>query len=91
MILHVREANRDAIDIMKEENVDPAFPIHLHAFKSRWHVCKWWMESFPGVRFGITPTDVPEEALKQLPLDKILLETDAPYFLPKGVSNTFPA
>lgn len=32
--------------------------------------------------FGIVPNKHNTETVKQLPLDKLLLETDAPYFVP---------
>ena len=35
------------------------------------------------MRFGFTSDSFYEEVVKNLPLEKILLETDAPYFLPE--------
>ena len=48
------------------------------------------MDSFPNSVVGITPlvtfprTQDLARVVKLLPLDKMVLETDAPYFLPKG-------
>ena len=39
------------------------------------------------MKFGFTSDSFYEEVVQNLPLNKILLETDAPYFLPKKVEN----
>ena len=49
-----------------------------------------WLEKFPNSVVGITPLVTFPNAVhmvkvvKNLPLNRLILETDAPYFLPKG-------
>lgn len=66
--------------------------IHLHCFTDTWEWAKEWMDAFPNLCIGFTnyisscsATDA-NEIVKKMPLDRILLETDAPYFLPREVS-----
>lgn len=66
--------------------------IHRHCFRGNYNEASKWMEYFPNVQFGFTPCiggnkDVmARDAVKNLPLDKMLLETDAPYYTPAAVS-----
>ena len=47
-----------------------------------------WMEAFPNCYVGLTPLITNPSALParavvaEVPLDRLLLETDAPYFVP---------
>ena len=53
-------------------------------------MCKVWLDKFPNSVVGITPlVTFPTavhmlEVVRNLPLTRLVLETDAPYFLPKG-------
>ena len=54
----------------------------MHCFTDSWEVCREWMTAFPNMKFGFCPDVMPVDVVFNLPLDKILLETDAPYFYP---------
>ncbi|KAG8188173.1 hypothetical protein JTE90_019452 [Oedothorax gibbosus] len=91
VVIHCREANEDGIRIIKE--ILPSdYPIHLHCFTDTWEWCQLWLEAFPSLCVGLTSVlsfpsaqGVRDVAL-QLPLHKLLLETDAPYFVPRDSS-----
>ena len=61
-----------------------------HCWNDTWDVCKEWLRKYTNSVVGFTPivTFNNKEHLlyvvEMLPLDKLVLETDAPYFLPKG-------
>ena len=65
--------------------------MHVHCFNDNWSVCERWLRDYPGCMVGLTPlvckpavTHVHDVA-RRIPLDRLLLETDAPYFLPDKV------
>ena len=61
-----------------------------HCWNDTWEVCQEWINKFTNSVVGITPlVTFPQKkdlfrVVKLLPLDKLVLETDAPYFLPRG-------
>ena len=65
-VVHTRDALEDTYEIIKSEGVGPRGGI---------------MHSFSGVVTFKKATDI-QEATKELPLDKMLVETDAPYLAP---------
>ena len=56
-------------------------------------MCQVWLDKFPNSVVGITPLVTFPNAVhmvkvvKNLPLNRLVLETDTPYFLPSGVST----
>ncbi|GAU93478.1 hypothetical protein RvY_05413 [Ramazzottius varieornatus] len=88
------QAEIDCFDIMKQ-CVPHQWKIHRHCFRGNYNEASKWDEAFPNVQFGFTPCiggnkDVmARDAVKNLPLEKMLLETDAPYYTPAAMSN-FP-
>ncbi|MEW8548718.1 MAG: TatD family hydrolase [Candidatus Thiodiazotropha sp.] len=59
--------------------------IHLHCFEGTTEVMNRWTEEFPNTYFGFTGlvgsfNTASKEALRSLNPDRLLLETDAPYF-----------
>ncbi|MGH0172423.1 UNVERIFIED_CONTAM: hypothetical protein FKN15_069697 [Acipenser sinensis] len=65
----------------------------LHCFTDSYDVIEPFLEEFPNLSVGFTalvtyPRAVQtKEAVKRIPLDRIVVETDAPYFLPRQVSK----
>lgn len=63
--------------------------IHLHCFTGTWSMAKKYLDSFPNLCIGITPLITfnsnysLRELVMNIPLDRLLVETDAPYFVPK--------
>jgi Tat protein secretion system quality control protein TatD with DNase activity len=70
--------------------------IHLHCYNGSKEVVKEWLRVFPNTYFGFTRMvrlfSAPQiEGLKSVPNDRLLLETDAPYFPFEGWTNSSPA
>ncbi|BAK43751.1 TatD family hydrolase [Eggerthella sp. YY7918] len=86
VVLHVREAHDDALALMREEGWPEAGTL-LHCFNLDGEVLKPWVEAGCYVAFGGPLTfknaDEVREAAKQVPLDRLLTETDAPYMTPE--------
>ena len=86
--LHVREADEDCFAIAKDM-IPSDWPIHLHCFNQTWRVAQRWMNNFEGLFLGftnlITYPGVTHlhEVVRKIPLSRTLLETDAPYFVPR--------
>ena len=80
-------------DCRKQEQVHPTLGCPLHCFTGRWEVADSWLQAYPGSKLGITPLVTKpharevQEVARRVPLCRLLLETDAPYFLPRQVSQ----
>ena len=61
-----------------------------HCWNDTWEVCEEWFIRYPESVIGLTPlvtfpgTCELRRVVEKIQLSKIILETDAPYFLPKG-------
>lgn len=81
--LHIREAYRDAFGILKEFNVKGV----LHCYSGGLHFLEEaiYRDFFIGFDGPVTFHNAKEliEVVKRCPLDRILLETDAPYLAPE--------
>ena len=68
------------------------WPIHLHCFNEGWETCRKWMQTYPNMKFGFVLPYL-DDVVTRIPLDRLLLETDAPYFPPRlprqAVSTNF--
>jgi len=86
LVIHAREADADMARILTEETKQGAFPAVLHCFTAGRDLAMTAMEL--GLYIGFTGiiTFKNGEALrdiaKDLPADRILVETDAPYLAP---------
>ena len=96
LIFHIRDAENEAYQLLADINLPSDWPIHRQCWNSSVGCMSKWIEKFPNSVVGFTPnvtipgaTNVQRSAIK-IPLSKLVLETDAPYFLPRGdISNTF--
>ena len=83
--LHVREAHDDALAIMDEEGFPEAGTI-LHCFTEGPDEAERWLERGCHIAVGGAVTfpssDALREAVKIIPAERLLLETDAPYMTP---------
>lgn len=88
--LHIREADEDGLEIMSKAKVPKLHRIHLHCFNSSWEICQKWLERFPNMKIGLTPLVLydhahhVQEVAKKVPLSRVVLETDSPYFYHKS-------
>lgn len=84
-VVHTRDALQDTYAVIKESGVGPRGGI-MHSFSGTLEEAQAFVDlgmmiSFSGVVTFKKSIDL-QEAAKQLPLDKILVETDAPYLAP---------
>lgn len=85
IIVHMRAAPDDTIAIMKESGAEAVGGV-MHCFTEDWQVAKKALDlgfyiSISGIVTFKNATTVQEVATK-LPIDRILVETDAPYLAP---------
>lgn len=86
LVIHARDADADVAKILREEAVQGAFPAVLHCFTGGRDL------AFAGIELGLyvsftgiltyRKTDELKAIARDLPADRILVETDAPYLAP---------
>lgn len=87
LVIHSRSADDDMATILREEMGKGAFPFILHCFSSGEALAKTGVElggyiSFSGILTFPKSTELRDIA-RDVPLDRLLVETDAPYLAPK--------
>lgn len=93
LIVHTRSARQDTINILKEEGADRIGGV-LHCFTEDWNMAKAACDlgfyiSFSGIITFKNAKEIQSVAQK-LPIERILIETDAPYLAPvpyRGKTN----
>jgi TatD DNase family protein len=85
LIIHTREAAADTLRIMAEENATEAGGV-MHCFTETWEVAEAALAmgfyiSFSGIVTFKSAKQIKEVA-QRVPLERILIETDAPYLAP---------
>ncbi|MFC5406753.1 TatD family hydrolase [Cohnella soli] len=85
IVIHNRDAHEDVIRLLKEEKADEIGGI-MHCFSGSWETAKLCLDMNFHISFGGPVTyknaRVPKEVLERVPLDRLLIETDAPYLTP---------
>lgn len=85
IIIHNRDAHDDVVRILREENAAEVGGI-MHCYSGSWEIAKMCLAMNFYISFGGPVTfknaKQPKEVLKQVPLDRLLIETDAPYLCP---------
>ncbi|MGF0538118.1 TatD family hydrolase [Agrobacterium sp. ES01] len=87
LVIHARSADDDMAAILTEETGKGAFPFILHCFSAGEALAKTGVElggyvSFSGILTFPKSTELREIA-SGVPMDRLLVETDAPYLAPK--------
>ena len=87
LVIHSRAADEDMAAILSEETGKGAFPFLLHCFSSGAELARIGVElggyvSFSGILTFPKSKELREIA-KTVPLERMLVETDAPYLAPK--------
>lgn len=92
--IHSRDADRDTLAILRDEHAKGAFPAVLHCYTggaelAEGAVALGLFVSFSGV-ISFKKTEALAEVARALPLDRLLVETDAPFLAPvpyRGKTN----
>lgn len=93
LIIHTRSASEDTINILKEEGAHRIGGV-MHCFTESYEVAKAAMDmgfyiSFSGIVTFKSAKEL-QETCKQVPLERMLIETDSPYLAPipyRGKTN----
>ena len=93
LVIHTREARDDTMDILEKENAQQAGGI-IHCFTENWETAQRALDigfyiSLSGIVTFKSAKEL-QDVAKKLPLDRILIETDAPYLAPmphRGKTN----
>ena len=83
---HVNKAYDDMLQLLKQENYTNAV---VHCFTADWEIAKKFLDagfmiSFTGIITYPKTKDL-EKVVKKTPLDRLMVETDAPYLAPQVV------
>jgi len=85
LVIHCRDAQDDCLEVLKRY-VPHEWKIHCHCFMEDWDDClNKWLNNFPNLYIGLTNfrSANQQRVAMNIPLDRLLLETDAPYFVPR--------
>ncbi len=87
IIIHTRDADNETIRILEEEHANGAFPGLIHCFTASRELAERVLElglyiSLSGIVTFKNAADIRETIEAVVPLDRILVETDAPYLAP---------
>ena len=93
IILHCREAEEDMLEILSS-TVPRDWHLHLHCFTGSPEMAKKFLKTFSNLYIGIcgnvTHESSPVQAIAAMvPLERMLLETDAPYMVPRNLPKHF--
>lgn len=85
LIVHTRDAREDTLNILREEKAEEVGGV-LHCFTENWEMAEQAISmnfyiSFSGI-ITFQNANALRAVAKQVPLDKLLIETDAPYLAP---------
>jgi TatD DNase family protein len=86
LVIHTRAAEDDTVDTLARDAQGLQVVLHCFSMPDRLEECLdhgWWI-SFAGNVTYPKATDL-QEAAKRTPLDRLLVETDAPYLTPQVV------
>ncbi len=94
LVIHSRAAEADTATILEEEMGKGAFKPLLHCFSSKVELARRGLAlgayvSFSGILTYKNAEDI-REAAREVPMDRLLVETDAPYLAPvpyRGKTN----
>ncbi|NSZ16733.1 TatD family hydrolase [Agrobacterium vitis] len=87
LVIHSRSADDDMAQILRDETAKGAFPFILHCFSAGEALAKTGVElggyiSFSGI-LTFPKSQELRDIAKEIPLNRLLVETDAPYLAPK--------
>ncbi len=94
LIVHARDADDDTVAILQEEHAKGAFPGVIHCFTAGPELARAALEigfyiSLAGIVTFKSAAEL-RDTVREVPLDRLLVETDAPYLAPvpkRGKTN----
>lgn len=85
IVIHNRDAHHDVVQTLREEKAAEVGGV-MHCYSGSWETAKLCLDMNFYISFGGPVTfknaKQPKEVLKNVPLDRLLIETDAPYLAP---------
>ena len=87
-------AEADGYAVLEAAGVPVDWPIHGHCFTGGWEEASLWLDKYPGSKIGISRVVTYQskvhirEMVRKIPLDRLFLDTDAPYFPPTRTYRT---
>ncbi len=85
VVIHVREADAACARVLREEGVPPAGGV-IHCFTGDWEAARAYLDLglFVSVAGVVTfrNAEAVREAVRRVPRDRLLVETDSPYLAP---------
>jgi len=86
LVIHARDADQEVAEILEEETAKGPFPAVLHCFTGGMELARRGLAlglyiSFSGI-LTFKKSDALREVAAGVPLDRLLVETDAPYLAP---------
>lgn len=91
IIIHSRQGTEDLLEILRREMGLAPFPAVWHCFTENYETAKKALDlglmlSITGIVTYPNATDL-RDAIKKIPLEKIMLETDSPYLIPMSAKK----
>lgn len=88
LIIHTRDAREATLDFMQENNINRCV---MHCFSEDLDFARMLLDFSPEIYFSFSgiltykKSEKIQEAAKNIPLNRILVETDAPFLAPQSV------
>lgn len=86
VVIHSRDAAQDTLDIMKAEHAEEIGGV-IHCFSYGWDMAKIYLDMgfYLGIGGVVTFKNAKKlkEVVQKAPLERLVLETDAPYLAPE--------
>jgi TatD DNase family protein len=92
LVIHCREAENDVFDILSS-NLPRDWRIHLHCYTGSFEIATKFLNHFPNLYLGVSGIVTFSKASQvhnvvyDAPIERIVLETDAPYLVPSNLGN----
>lgn len=95
LVIHVREANKEMIDLLQSQIKSGSVRGVIHCYTGNWEAAKKYLElgffigltgvvTFPPKKNNPQPTLDILEVVKNIPLERLVIETDSPYLAPQA-------
>lgn len=93
LVIHCREAENDVFDVLSSI-LPKTWKIHLHCYTGSYDLATKFFNHFPNLYLGITgivtfsKASQVHEVVYDVPVERLVLETDAPYLVPSNLGKT---